>query len=201
MVVRAGREFLAIPGPTTVPDEVLAAMHRPAIDIYSGELLANYRQPSCRPGEAVSHQGTNPTSTSPTAMAPGRQRSPTCCRGATRVLGAGKRPLRRSWGEHAAKLGVEIEMPQGRLAARRAAGRRGGTPAPGPRRHPQGGARGTGRHRLRRRQRHRGDRQIDPRPRVTTALFMVDAVASLGCVPFEMDAWGVDVTMSARRKA
>jgi alanine-glyoxylate transaminase/serine-glyoxylate transaminase/serine-pyruvate transaminase len=33
MVVRAGREFLAIPGPTTVPDEVLQAMHRPAIDI------------------------------------------------------------------------------------------------------------------------------------------------------------------------
>ena len=35
MSVRAGREFLAIPGPTTVPDEVLRAMHRPALDIYS----------------------------------------------------------------------------------------------------------------------------------------------------------------------
>ena len=31
MVVRAGREFLAIPGPTTMPDEVLRAMHRPAL--------------------------------------------------------------------------------------------------------------------------------------------------------------------------
>src|SRR5437588_1749766 len=40
MVVRAGREFLAIPGPTTVPDEVLQAMHRPAVDIYSGALVA-----------------------------------------------------------------------------------------------------------------------------------------------------------------
>jgi len=39
MSVRAGREFLAIPGPTTVPDEVLRAMHRPAVDIYSGPLL------------------------------------------------------------------------------------------------------------------------------------------------------------------
>jgi alanine-glyoxylate transaminase/serine-glyoxylate transaminase/serine-pyruvate transaminase len=29
---------------------------------------------------------------------------------------------------------------------------------------------------------------------------MVDAVASLGCVPFEMDAWGVDVAMSASQK-
>ena len=39
MTVRNGREFLSIPGPTTVPDEVLSAMHRPAIDIYSGALL------------------------------------------------------------------------------------------------------------------------------------------------------------------
>src|SRR6186713_3704400 len=38
MTVRAGREFLAIPGPTTMPDAVLQAMHRPAIDIYSKEM-------------------------------------------------------------------------------------------------------------------------------------------------------------------
>src|SRR5713226_755782 len=38
MVVRAGREFLAIPGPTTMPDEVLRAMHRPAVDIYAEAL-------------------------------------------------------------------------------------------------------------------------------------------------------------------
>ena len=33
MAVRAGREFLAIPGPTTIPDEVLRAMHRPAVEL------------------------------------------------------------------------------------------------------------------------------------------------------------------------
>src|SRR5437660_122844 len=38
MTVRAGREFLAIPGPTTMPDAVLQAMHRPAIDIYSKQM-------------------------------------------------------------------------------------------------------------------------------------------------------------------
>jgi alanine-glyoxylate transaminase/serine-glyoxylate transaminase/serine-pyruvate transaminase len=32
------------------------------------------------------------------------------------------------------------------------------------------------------------------------ALLMVDAVASLGCVPFEMDKWGVDVAMSGSQK-
>jgi len=39
MTVRAGREFLAIPGPTNMPDEVLQAMHRPALDIYSREMI------------------------------------------------------------------------------------------------------------------------------------------------------------------
>jgi alanine-glyoxylate transaminase/serine-glyoxylate transaminase/serine-pyruvate transaminase len=32
------------------------------------------------------------------------------------------------------------------------------------------------------------------------ALFMVDAVASLGCMPFDMDAWGIDVAMSGSQK-
>jgi alanine-glyoxylate transaminase/serine-glyoxylate transaminase/serine-pyruvate transaminase len=32
------------------------------------------------------------------------------------------------------------------------------------------------------------------------ALLMVDAVASLGCMPFEMDGWGVDVAMSGSQK-
>src|SRR6185312_9021294 len=40
MSVAAGREFLAIPGPTVIPDAVLAAMHRPAVDIYAGPMVA-----------------------------------------------------------------------------------------------------------------------------------------------------------------
>ena len=32
MTVRAGREFLAVQGPTNIPDEVLQAMHRPAVN-------------------------------------------------------------------------------------------------------------------------------------------------------------------------
>ena len=32
------------------------------------------------------------------------------------------------------------------------------------------------------------------------ALLMVDAVASLGCMPFDMDAWGIDVAMSGSQK-
>jgi alanine-glyoxylate transaminase/serine-glyoxylate transaminase/serine-pyruvate transaminase len=33
MSLAAGREFLSIPGPTVIPDAVLAAMQRPAVDI------------------------------------------------------------------------------------------------------------------------------------------------------------------------
>ena len=40
MAVRSGRQLLAIPGPTNIPDEVLQAMHRPAVDIYAGPLIA-----------------------------------------------------------------------------------------------------------------------------------------------------------------
>ena len=32
------------------------------------------------------------------------------------------------------------------------------------------------------------------------ALFMVDCIASLGCMPYEMDAWGVDLTVGACQK-
>ena len=39
MSVSNGRQFLSIPGPTTVPDAVLSAMHRPAVDIRKGELV------------------------------------------------------------------------------------------------------------------------------------------------------------------
>ena len=40
MTVSCGRDFLALPGPTTVPHEVLQAMQRPAVDIYGEELTA-----------------------------------------------------------------------------------------------------------------------------------------------------------------
>ena len=46
MSVAAGREFLAIPGPTVIPDAVLAAMQRPAVDIYSGAAGRAHRRPA-----------------------------------------------------------------------------------------------------------------------------------------------------------
>ncbi len=40
MTYRPGREFLNIPGPTNIPDRVLNAMHRPAMDFMAPEFVA-----------------------------------------------------------------------------------------------------------------------------------------------------------------
>ena len=37
--LHAGRELVAIPGPSVVPDRVLSAMHRAMPNIYGGELI------------------------------------------------------------------------------------------------------------------------------------------------------------------
>ena len=39
MTLSRGRDILAIPGPSIIPDRVLQAMHRPAPNIYEGELV------------------------------------------------------------------------------------------------------------------------------------------------------------------
>ena len=39
MSLSNGRPYLAIPGPSVIPDEVLQAMHRPSPNIYEGELI------------------------------------------------------------------------------------------------------------------------------------------------------------------
>ncbi len=39
MTLGNGHHYLAIPGPSAAPDEVLQAMHRPSPNIYEGELV------------------------------------------------------------------------------------------------------------------------------------------------------------------
>ena len=49
-----GRHFLAIPGPSVIPDEVLRAMHWPAINIYEGPLIDLTNQAGAAVSEAMS---------------------------------------------------------------------------------------------------------------------------------------------------
>jgi alanine-glyoxylate transaminase / serine-glyoxylate transaminase / serine-pyruvate transaminase len=198
MTVRGGREFLVIPGPTTVPDEVLQAMHRPAIDIYSGSLIALTDSLFSDLAKVFRTAGrcyiyiANGHGAWEAAL--------------TNVLSRGDKVLvlesgrfAASWGDAAAKLGCEVETLAGdwRRAVRPAevearlredkAGRIKAILAV----------------------------QIDTASGVVNdiaaigkaikaarhdSLFMVDAVASLGCMPFEMDSWGVDVAMSGSQK-
>jgi alanine-glyoxylate transaminase/serine-glyoxylate transaminase/serine-pyruvate transaminase len=202
MSVRAGREFLAIPGPTTVPDEVLRAMHRPAVEIYSGPLLALT--------EGLMRDVARVFNTRGHAYIYSANGHGAWEAALTNVLSRGDRVLALesgrfavSWGEHARRMGVEVEVLKGDM-------RRAVRPAEvearlrADRKSPGGG---TIKAVL--------VVQIDTASGVVNdiaaigqairaaghdALLMVDAVASLGCMPFDMDDWGVDVAMSGSQK-
>ncbi|HEY2875954.1 MAG TPA: aminotransferase class V-fold PLP-dependent enzyme [Reyranella sp.] len=202
MSVRAGREFLAIPGPTNVPDEVLRAMHRPAVDIYSGPLLAltdGLLKDVARLFRTKGHayiyiaNGHGAWEASLTNLLSKGDK--------ILVLESGRFAI--GWGENARRMGVEVEVLKGDM-------RRAVRPA-------------EVEARLKADRKKNGGNtikailvaQIDTASGVVNdieaigqairaakhdALLMVDAVASLGCVPFEMDKWGVDVAMSGSQK-
>jgi alanine-glyoxylate transaminase/serine-glyoxylate transaminase/serine-pyruvate transaminase len=203
MAVRAGREFLAIPGPTTIPDDVLQAMHRPAIDIYAGALLALTDSLLADLARLFRTRGhpyiyiSNGHGAWEAALTNVLSRGDKIL-----VLESGRFAI--GWGEHARKLGVEVEVLPGDP-------RRAVRPAQVAARLRQDG----GQHRKAGAIKAILAVQIDTASGVVNdiaaigkairatghdALFMVDAVASLGCVPFEMDAWGVDVAMAGSQK-
>ena len=198
MAVRAGREFLAIPGPTTMPDEVLRAMHRPALDIYSREMIdlsdGLHRDLSrlfATKGKSYIHIANGHGAWEAVL-------SNMLSRGdKVLVLESGRFAL--NWGLAARAMGAEVEVLEGDW--RRAV------------RPEQVEAR---------LKKDEGNEikailvaQVDTASGVVNdieaigkavkasghpALFMVDAVASLGCMPFEMDKWGIDVAMSGSQK-
>jgi alanine-glyoxylate transaminase / serine-glyoxylate transaminase / serine-pyruvate transaminase len=198
MTVRTGREFLAVPGPTTIPDEVLQAMHRPAVELYSpplveltDSLLRDLKRLFGTAGQtyiyiANGHGAWEAALTN--VLSKGDK---------ILVLASGRFGL--DWGEAAKRMGINVEVLGGDW-------RRAVRPAEVE-------------------QRLRDDKagaikailavQIETSTGIANdieaigqaikaarheTLFMVDAVASLGCVPFEMDAWGVDVAVSGSQK-
>jgi alanine-glyoxylate transaminase/serine-glyoxylate transaminase/serine-pyruvate transaminase len=198
MVVRAGREFLAIPGPTNVPDEVLRAMHRPALDIYSDQmleltdsLLRDLSRLFATRGRSYIHIANGHGAWESTL-------SNVLSRG-DRILVLESGRFAIGWGNAAAAMGADVEVLKGDW---RRAVRPDEVEA-----------------RLRQDKDHTIKAilavQVDTASGAYNdieaigraikaaghpALFMVDAVASLGCMPFEMDAWGIDVAMSGSQK-
>jgi alanine-glyoxylate transaminase/serine-glyoxylate transaminase/serine-pyruvate transaminase len=198
MTVAKGREFLSIPGPTNVPDAVLAAMQRPAIDIYSGEMigitdscLADLKTLFRTAGRTYIYAANGHGGWEAAA-------SNVLSRGDTvLVLESGRFAL--GWGEMAKMMGVEVEVLKGDW-------RRAVDPA-------------AVTERLKRDKAHVIKAlliaQIDTASGVANdiaairaaidaakhpALLMVDCVASLGCMAFDMDGWGVDVAMAGSQK-
>src|SRR3984957_12501662 len=198
MTVRAGREFLAIPGPTNMPDDVLRAMHRPALDIYSREmvemtagLLGDLSTLFATKGHSYIYIANGHGAWEATL-------SNVLSRGdKVLVLESGRFAI--NWGLAAAAMGAEVEALKGDF-------RRAIRPA-------------EVEARLRQDKSHRIKAvlavQVDTASGVFNdieaigkairaaghpALYMVDTVAALGCMPFEMDGWGVDVAMSGSQK-
>jgi alanine-glyoxylate transaminase/serine-glyoxylate transaminase/serine-pyruvate transaminase len=198
MTVRAGRELLALPGPTNIPDEVLQAMHRPALDIYSSEmvqltegLLSDLSRLFATTGHSYIYIANGHGAWEATL-------SNVLSRGdKVLVLESGRFAI--NWGNAAAAMGAEVERLKGDY-------RRAVRPA-------------EVEERLRQDKSHSIKAvlvvQVDTASGVVNdieaigkaikasghpALYMVDAVASLGCMPFEMDKWGIDVAMSGSQK-
>jgi alanine-glyoxylate transaminase / serine-glyoxylate transaminase / serine-pyruvate transaminase len=198
MSVAAGREFLAIPGPTVIPDAVLAAMHRPAVDIYSGPLVALTGslladlQKIFRTRGGTYIYAANGHGAWEAALTNVLSRGDKVL-----VLESGRFAI--GWGEQAKMLGCEVEVLAGDI---RCAVRPDALAA-----------------RLKQDGRNAIKAilvtQVDTASGVVNdikaigeavraaaheALLMVDVVASLACMPFEMDTWGVDVAVAGSQK-
>ncbi len=198
MSVSNGREFLSIPGPTTVPDEVLQAMHRPAMEIYGGPLKDITM--SCLEDLGWMFKTTGDTYIY-AANGHGAWEAVL-----TNLFSRGDKVLilesgrfATGWGEFATSLGIEVEVLLGR----------------------PGRAVDVKAVEARLRQDSAGEFkavlvvQIDTATSVYNdiaalrgaidaaghdALFLVDTIASLGIVDYQMDEWGVDVSVGGSQK-
>ena len=193
-----GRPVVSIPGPSVIPDRVLNAMHRPMPNIYEGDLVA------LSEGLLADLPGIALTRGQPfIAISNGHgvwemALTNTLSKG-DRVLVLESGRFAVGWGEMGRVLGLDVEVLN-------APERRGVDP-------------------LMVEERLRADRdrtiravlvvQVDTASGVSNdipairaaidaaghpALFMVDCIASLGCVAYRMDDWGVDVTVAGSQK-
>ena len=198
MTVRNGRDFLSIPGPTTVPDAVLNAMHRPAIEIYAGELVGITHSCLADLKTVFRTQGDTYIYAANGHGAWEAALSNVLSRG-DRILVLASGRFAVGWGETGEMMGVAVDTLPGSW-------RRAVDPAA---------------LEARLRQDKAGAIkavlvvQVDTASGVVNdipairkamddaghkALLMVDTIASLGTMPFEMDAWRVDVAVTGSQK-
>jgi alanine-glyoxylate transaminase / serine-glyoxylate transaminase / serine-pyruvate transaminase len=197
-MLASGRPYLAIPGPSVMPDAVLNAMHRAAPNIYTGELIEMTAGliPDLKAVARTAHNATiyigNGHAAWEASLANVLSRGDLVLVPATGRFGLG-------WAEMARGLGAEVEVidfgPEsawdlGRIEERLAGDPEGRIKAvlavhvdtSSSVKNDVAGLRAV------------LDRVGHP------ALLMADCIASLGCDRFEMDAWGADVMVAASQK-
>lgn len=198
MSLSRGRQYLAIPGPSVMPEEVLRAMHRAAPNIYEGELvdLTHSLMPDLRAVARTEHNiaiyicnghGVWEAALSNVA-APG-----------DKLLALATGRFGHGWVEMAEGLGVSVDTLDF------------GRKSPFDLDRVEAALRADSAHKIKAIMATHVDtsggvlNDIAALRRVMDtvghpALLMVDCIASLGCDRFEMDAWGVDVMVAASQK-
>lgn len=193
-----GRPYLAIPGPSVMPEPVLRAMHRSAPNIYEGELVemmpdltADLCRVACTNGHVaiyISNGHGAWEAALANVLAPGEK-----------VLVPATGRFGHGWGEIASGLGAEVEVldfgKQSAVDMERF----------------EAALRADKSHEIKAVLATHVDTSTSIRNDVLAmrramdatghpALLMVDCIASLACDRFEMDAWGVDVMVAASQK-
>ena len=193
-----GRHYLAIPGPSVMPDRVLRAMQRPAPNIYTGELVemvpglvADLKRVARTDGDVAIYVA-NGHGAWEASLANVLRRGDRMLALVTGRFGAG-------WGDCAERLGARVDRLEFGLRA-----------PVDPQRVED----------ALREDRDRGIRavtmvQADTSTSVLSdvgavreaidaaghpAILMVDAIACLGCDRMEMDDWGADVVVTGSQK-
>ena len=198
MPLSNGQPYLAIPGPSVMPDRVLRAMHRGSPNIYEGplhnmaaSLLPDLRALAGTTGHVAAYIA-NGHGTWEAANANMFSRGDRAL-----VISVGNFGI--GWANHARAMGVEVEVLDfGRNAAPDMARVEAALRAD--KAHAFKAVLAT---------------HVDTSSTVKTdilalravmdavghpALLAVDCIASLGCDEYRMDAWGVDVTVAASQK-
>ena len=198
MSLSQGRPYLAIPGPSVIPDRVLAAMMRPAPNIYQGELpdmmpgMVRDLTAVARTGHKVALYIANGHGGWEAALANVAAEGETVLVHATGRFGHG-------WGDTAERMGIRVERIDEGLRAPADPAKLEAALAADPE------------HRIRAVLVCQTDTATSALSDIAAlraaidraghpALLMVDCIASLAVDRFEMDAWGVDVMLTGCQK-
>ena len=193
-----GRQYLAIPGPSVIPEAVLQAMHRPAPNIYAGELVEmtativpDLLRVARTNGKVAMYIG-NGHAAWEAALA-------NVIDSGDRVLVPATGHFAYGWAEMAKGLGAKVDILDFGKRNPIDINRIGDA------------LRADKRHEIKAILAVHVDTSTSIRNNISAlrsvidaeghpALLMADCIASLGCDVFEMDAWGVDVMVTGCQK-